>query len=181
MSASLIISRECDFCVAFCRYSSKAGSVKKMYLVNKNIVNWIDDIFWKMGFKTETDAEKVIIRIISLKLDYTDYTNYIYCSCCRFAWILELPITCGRTNALISPDRLKLWPISFVQPCVLVDWNTSRPPMLQATRPPPLPPWDRARWSWLTTSEAMLLPLLPAGLDSAMNPIFVIWNNVYNC
>ena len=48
-----------------------------MYLVNKNIVNLIDDIFWKMGFKTETDAEKVIIRIISLKLDYTDYTNYI--------------------------------------------------------------------------------------------------------
>ena len=49
-----------------------------MYLVNKNIVNLIDDIFWKMGFKTETDAEKVIIRIISLKLDYTDYTNYIF-------------------------------------------------------------------------------------------------------
>ena len=46
-----------------------------MYLVNKNIVNLIDDIFWKMGFKTETDAEKVIIRITSLKLDYTDYTN----------------------------------------------------------------------------------------------------------
>ncbi len=64
-----------------------------MYLVKKNIVNLIDDIFWKMGFKTETDAEKVIIRIISLKLDYIDYTNYIDCFCCRFkfAWILELP------------------------------------------------------------------------------------------
>jgi hypothetical protein len=37
-----------------------------MYLVNKNIVNLIDDIFWKMGFKTETDAEKVIISIILL-------------------------------------------------------------------------------------------------------------------
>ena len=48
-----------------------------MYLVNKNIVNLIDDIFWKMAFKTETDAEKVIIRIISLICDYTDYTNYI--------------------------------------------------------------------------------------------------------
>ena len=120
MSASLIVSHGCDFCVASYRYSSKAGSVKKMYLVNKNIVNLIDDVFWKMGFKTETDAEKVIIRIISLKLDYTDYTNYIYCFCCRFAWILELPITCGRTNALISPDRLKPWPITFVQPCVLV-------------------------------------------------------------
>jgi hypothetical protein len=37
-----------------------------MYLVNKNIVNLIDDIFWNMGFKTEIDAEKVISRIISL-------------------------------------------------------------------------------------------------------------------
>ena len=70
MSASLVVSHVCDFCVTFCRYSSKAGShpgsVKKMHLVNKNIVNLIDDIFWKMGFKTETDAEKVIICIISL-------------------------------------------------------------------------------------------------------------------
>ncbi len=69
MSASLVASHVCDFYVAFCRYSSKAGSSKKMYLVNKNIVNLIDDIFWKMAFKTETDAEKVIIRIISLILD----------------------------------------------------------------------------------------------------------------
>ena len=76
MSASLVVSHVCDFCVAFCRYSSKAGSVKKMYLVKKNIVNLIDDIFWKMGFKTETDAEKVINRIISLILDYKDYINY---------------------------------------------------------------------------------------------------------
>ncbi len=37
-----------------------------MYLVNKNIVNLIDDIFCKMGFKTETDSEKVIIRINNL-------------------------------------------------------------------------------------------------------------------
>ena len=76
MSASLVVGHICDFCVAFCRYSSKAGSVKKMYLVNKNIVNLIDDIFWKMAFKTETDAEKVIIRIISFILYYTDYTHY---------------------------------------------------------------------------------------------------------
>jgi hypothetical protein len=120
MSISLIVSHGCDFCVAFCRYSSKAGSVKKMYFVNKNIVNLIDDVFCKMGFKTETDAEKVVIRILSLILDYTSYTNYFNCFCFRFAWILELQITCGRTNALISPDRLKPWAISFVQPCVLV-------------------------------------------------------------
>ena len=48
-----------------------------MYLVNKNIVNLIDDIFWKMAFKTETDAEKVIIRIISLILDYILYLIHL--------------------------------------------------------------------------------------------------------
>ncbi len=53
-------------------------------------------------------------------ISYTSYTNYLNCFCFRFAWILELQITCGRTNALISPDRLKPWAISFVQPCVLV-------------------------------------------------------------
>ncbi len=138
MSTFLIVSHRCDFCVAFCRYSSKAGSVKKMYLVNKNIVNLIDDILWKMGFKTEINAEKVIFRIISLILesnsDYTSYTNYCYCFYFRFSWILELQITCGRTNALISPDWLKPWAIRFVQPCVLVGWNTSRPPTLQDMR-----------------------------------------------
>ena len=66
MSASSVVSHVCDLCVAFCRYSSKAGSVKKLYLVNKNIVNLIDDIFWKMGFKTQTEAEKVIICIITI-------------------------------------------------------------------------------------------------------------------
>jgi hypothetical protein len=78
-----------------------------MHLVNKNIVNLIDDILWKMGFKTETDAEKVTIRITLLILEYTSYANYFDYFCFRFAWILELHITCGRTNARISPDRFK--------------------------------------------------------------------------
>jgi hypothetical protein len=51
MSTSLIVSHGCDFCVAFCRYSSKAGSVKKLYPVNKNIVNSIDDIFLENGIQ----------------------------------------------------------------------------------------------------------------------------------
>ncbi len=34
-----------------------------MFILNKNIVHLIDDIFWNMGFKTETQAEKVIICI----------------------------------------------------------------------------------------------------------------------
>ncbi len=37
-------------------------------MLNKNIVHLIDDIFWNMGFKTETHADKVmhIIPIISI-------------------------------------------------------------------------------------------------------------------
>jgi hypothetical protein len=35
-----------------------------MYLVNKNVVNLIDDVFWKMGFKTETDAENFAKRLL---------------------------------------------------------------------------------------------------------------------
>ena len=38
--------------------------MKKMYLVNKNIVHLIDDIFWNLGFKTETQAEKVTTEIM---------------------------------------------------------------------------------------------------------------------
>ncbi len=100
---------------------------------------------------------------------YTPYTNYSNHSCFSFAWILELQITCGRNSARISPNLSKPWAISFVQPCVLVGWNTSRPPMLQDLRPPLLPPQDRAHWSCLTTSDDMLLPLLPEGLVSARN------------
>ena len=40
-------------------------------MLNKNIVHLIDDIFWNMGFKTETQADKVmhiipIARIMSI-------------------------------------------------------------------------------------------------------------------
>jgi hypothetical protein len=37
-------------------------------MLNKNIVHLIDDIFWNMGFKTETQADKVmpIISILSI-------------------------------------------------------------------------------------------------------------------
>ena len=48
--------------------------LKKVFVLNKNIVHLIDDIFWNMGFKTETQADKVmhiipialIISIISI-------------------------------------------------------------------------------------------------------------------
>ena len=35
-------------------------------MLNKNIVHLIDDIFWNMGFKMETQADKVML-IISIK------------------------------------------------------------------------------------------------------------------
>mmetsp|Transcript_35176 Transcript_35176/g.73671 ORF Transcript_35176/g.73671 Transcript_35176/m.73671 type:complete len:98 (+) Transcript_35176:305-598(+) len=34
-----------------------------MFFLNKNIVHLIDNIFWNMGFKTETRAEKVRIDL----------------------------------------------------------------------------------------------------------------------
>ena len=54
-------------------------------MLNKNIVHLIDDIYWNMGFKAETQADKVmpiirvvyIIRIISIVVTYTFYTHYL--------------------------------------------------------------------------------------------------------
>jgi hypothetical protein len=48
------------------RHSAKGTVVKKIPLFNKNMLHLIDDIFWNLGFKNETQAEKVmvIIRII---------------------------------------------------------------------------------------------------------------------
>ena len=40
--------------------SSKGTVVKKISILNKKLVNLIDDIFWTMGFKTETQAKKVV-------------------------------------------------------------------------------------------------------------------------
>ena len=53
-------------------YSSKGAIVKKMPILNKNIVHLVDDMFWNMGFKTEKQTEQVIsiihiISIISIK------------------------------------------------------------------------------------------------------------------
>ena len=48
------------------RYSAIGLISKKVFMLNKNIVHLIDDIFWNMGFKTETQADKVML-IISIK------------------------------------------------------------------------------------------------------------------
>ncbi len=39
---------------------------RSFFILNKNVVHLIHDIVWKMGFKTEDEAEKVIFRIIIL-------------------------------------------------------------------------------------------------------------------
>jgi hypothetical protein len=54
-----------NFCVS---YSVKGAAVKKIFLLNKKIVHLIDDIFWNMGFKTETQAEKVILIIPIIRI-----------------------------------------------------------------------------------------------------------------
>jgi len=47
------------------RYSAIGLKSKQVFMLNKNIVHLIDDIFWNMGFKTETQADKVL-QIISI-------------------------------------------------------------------------------------------------------------------
>ena len=55
-------------CLCFHRYSSKGTVVKKVSLINKGLFHLIDDIFWNLGFKNETHADKVtmLIRIICI-------------------------------------------------------------------------------------------------------------------
>jgi len=71
--------------------------LKKVFVLNKNIVHLIDDIFWNMGFKTETQDLLyelfVIISILSIM-----HLILIVSNICRFVRILDLQITCGRTK-----------------------------------------------------------------------------------
>ncbi len=46
------------------RHPAKKSIVKKIPLFNKNMIYLIDENFWNLGFKNETQAEKVIICII---------------------------------------------------------------------------------------------------------------------
>jgi hypothetical protein len=45
------------------RYSAKGTVVKKISLISKSLIHLINDIFWNLGFKNETQAEKVIVII----------------------------------------------------------------------------------------------------------------------
>ena len=59
--------------------SSKGTVVKKISMLNKNLVHLIDDIFWTMGFKTETQANKVVPITDNTPIIFK-YINYITCS-----------------------------------------------------------------------------------------------------
>ncbi len=69
-------------CNFYCSCSFKGAVVKKISMLNKNIVHLIDDNFWNMAFKTETQADKVIriipiARIISIISIIRDIYQYI--------------------------------------------------------------------------------------------------------
>jgi hypothetical protein len=70
-------------------------------MLNQNIIHLINDIFWNMGFKTETQADKVmpIIRVIYI-IRITSIMSLILIIhiICRFVRILDWLTTCGRTK-----------------------------------------------------------------------------------
>ncbi len=72
-------------------YSKLGQFIKKMLILNSNIVHRVDDIFGLMGFKTDSQAEKVIKFIVFIILIIL---NFFF----RFVSILVLQIMCGRTN-----------------------------------------------------------------------------------
>ncbi len=53
------------FCLFISRYAQaiKVTVVMKISLINKNLNHLVNNIFWDMGFKNDTQAEKVIIII----------------------------------------------------------------------------------------------------------------------
>jgi hypothetical protein len=72
---------KCILC--FADSFSKRTGVKKILMLKKNLVHLIDDIFWTMGFKpeTETRAKKVVpithtTPIIFKQINYITCPNY---------------------------------------------------------------------------------------------------------
>ena len=64
---------------SFTGSSSKGTVVKKISMLNTNLVHLIDDIFWTMGFKTETQANKVVPITDNTPIIFK-HINYITCS-----------------------------------------------------------------------------------------------------
>ena len=80
--------------------------MKKIFMLNKNIVHLIDDIFWHMGFKTETQAEKVILIIHFLAFETIITLILIIRIIARCVKILDLQIKCGRTKGRLLPKNV---------------------------------------------------------------------------
>ena len=71
------------------RYSANGTVVRKISVINKSLFHLIDDIFWNLGFKNETQADKVIviiciiplisiIHLLLLHVLYLLYQLYVY-------------------------------------------------------------------------------------------------------
>jgi hypothetical protein len=90
-----------------------------MFLLNKNIVHLIDDFFWNMGFKHETQPEKVIlimliICVIKFMIIMRIILIILIIYTGRFVSFLVLRITFGRINEMSLPNQWITWAISFV-------------------------------------------------------------------
>ena len=140
-------------------YSVKGTVVKTIFILNKNIIHVIDDILWHMGFKTETQAEKVIliIRFISYITIITLITLILIIRIIvRCVKILDLQITCGRTKGRLLPKPLMTWAISFVLRCAPAGFPTSVRPTRTTAPLLPARPWGRAPWCSQTESIVLL-------------------------
>ncbi len=76
----------------------------------------------------------------------------------RCVKILELLITCGRTEGRLLPKPLMTWGISFVLQCVQAGFKFPTFERPTRTMPPQLPacPWGRASW-WSLIELLVLL------------------------
>ena len=140
-------------------YNVKGTVVKKIFMLNKNIVHLIDDIFWHMGFKTETQAEKVILIIHFLAFETIITLILIIRIIARCVKILDLQIKCGRTKGRLLPKTLMTWAISFVLPCAQAGFPTSKRPTRTATPLMPVCQWARAPWCSGSQIESIVLLL----------------------
>lgn len=99
---------------------------------------------------------KRIISIISIiRIMYIKSIILIISIICRFAWNLELRITCGRRRGHWLPKPLITWEISFVQPCVPDGLHTSVVPTQRTILWVPAPSWGKP--SWCSPIESNLL------------------------
>ncbi len=96
-----------SMCLTDCIYFSypvKGAVVEKIFKLNKYIVHLIYDIFWNMGFKTETQTDKVVhIRPITCIVAIVAIIPIIPIILilriiCRFVRNLDFQITCGMTR-----------------------------------------------------------------------------------